>query len=62
MWCEFSGKKSYDTKSKARAARKHIKNTPYVLEVYRCEHCDKFHLGRNKASRSPIPAKRHVKL
>lgn len=61
MWCEFTGKKSYDSHNEAVVARKNVSNHTN-LTVYRCEHCSKFHLGRDARKRSKVPAKRKVKL
>lgn len=61
MWCEVTGKKSYDSHNEAMVARKNIP-TSNNLTIYKCEHCSKFHLGRDARSRSKVPAKRKVKL
>lgn len=52
MICEITGKLVHVTRKKAENHRLHLKTeNGYRGEVYRCEHCRGFHVGRNKKTR-----------
>lgn len=47
--CQTTGKRGYDSRKAARQARKRhaVKHAEAIssINVYRCEHCERFHIG-----------------